>query len=59
MSVAVVIGLVFLPVAMYGLAWMLAVGRGWMGVTALPRARNVMHVIRRGPGPGHRSPRTS
>jgi hypothetical protein len=52
MSVAVVIGLVLLPVAMYGLACVLAAGRGWMGVTALPRARNVIHVIRRALSPG-------
>jgi hypothetical protein len=49
MSVAMTIGLVLLPSAMYGLAWMLTAGRKWTGVTALPRARNVVHSIRRGP----------
>ncbi len=46
MSVYLLIGLVLLPVGMYGLALALAVGRQWMGRIAIPHARNVARSIR-------------
>jgi hypothetical protein len=53
MNLAMMFALVLLPVAMYGLAWTLAACRDWLGVTALPRARNVARSIRLTP-PRHR-----
>jgi hypothetical protein len=60
MSVGITVGLVLLPVAMYGLAVLLAACRDWFGVTGLPRARNVARLVsparRRGLGePGQPS----
>ena len=46
MSFYLVVGLVLLPVGMYGLALALAVGRQWIGMTAIPHARNVALSIR-------------
>jgi hypothetical protein len=53
MSVALLICLVLLPVMMYLLAWSLAACRDWLGVVALPRARNVARSIRPGAQPTH------
>jgi putative exporter of polyketide antibiotics len=40
MSWIVVLVLVLLPAAMYGLAFVLNAARAWLGVTGLPRARS-------------------
>ncbi|MDT7607363.1 MAG: hypothetical protein QOG96_1866 [Pseudonocardiales bacterium] len=45
MSVGITVGLVLLPAAMYGLALLLATCRDWLGVTGVPRARNVARLI--------------
>lgn len=44
MSVYVVLGLVLLPAAMYGLAFVLNVTRNWLGVSGLPRARSAIRA---------------
>jgi hypothetical protein len=46
MSVAMVVAVVLLPVAMYGLASLLAGCRDWPGVTGAPRTRNLVRSIR-------------
>ena len=51
MSLYVVLGLVLLPAAMYGLAFVLNATRNWLGVSGLPRARSAL----RGSSPGIRS----
>jgi hypothetical protein len=38
----VVLLLVLLPAAMYGLALLLNIGRTWLGITGLPRARRAV-----------------
>jgi hypothetical protein len=51
MSVFLMLGLVLLPAAMYGLAFALNTARTWFGVAALPRARSAILL-----GPARRSP---
>jgi hypothetical protein len=46
MNVAVVVGLVLLPVLMYGVALLLATCRDWLGITGVPRARALVRSIR-------------
>lgn len=46
MNAAIVVALVLLPVAMYGLALLLAAIRSWVGITALPRARHLVRALR-------------
>jgi hypothetical protein len=45
MSIGIVLALVLLPVAMYGLAWLLAACRSWLGVSGVPRARRFARAI--------------
>jgi hypothetical protein len=47
-SLTVVVALVLLPAAMYGLALALAATRTWLGITGIPRARNVVRAARLG-----------
>lgn len=49
MNAAIVVALVLLPVAMYGLALLLAAAREWLGITGLPRARYLVRAARRRP----------
>jgi hypothetical protein len=46
MGMGVVVALVLLPAAMYGLATLLAACREWMGLTGIPRARNLSRALR-------------
>jgi hypothetical protein len=46
MSIGMVVGLVLLPVLLYGLALLMAACRDWLGVTGAPRARNLVRAIR-------------
>ncbi|MCU1649204.1 MAG: hypothetical protein JWQ60_353, partial [Pseudonocardia sp.] len=46
MSLTVVVALVLLPAVMYGLALALAATRTWLGITGIPRARNVVRSVR-------------
>lgn len=48
MSLTVVVALVLLPAVMYGLALALAATRTWLGITGIPRARNVVRAARLG-----------
>jgi len=54
MSIGMTVGLVLLPVAMFGLAWLLAACRTWLGVTGLPRARYLARGLRPAPQRGPR-----
>lgn len=56
MSLAVVVVLVLLPVFMYALALGLAAARTWLGISGIPRARNVVRAVREGRA-GRREPR--
>lgn len=56
MSLTVVVALVLLPAVMYGLALALAATRAWLGITGIPRARNVVRAVRQGRA-GRREPR--
>jgi hypothetical protein len=47
-SLTVVVALVLLPAVMYGLALALAATRTWLGITGIPRARNVVRAARLG-----------
>jgi len=47
-SLTVVVALVLLPAAMYGLALALAATRTWLGITGIPRARHVVRAARLG-----------
>jgi hypothetical protein len=47
-SLSVVVVLVLLPAVMYALALGLAAARTWLGISAIPRARNVVRAVRQG-----------
>jgi len=55
-SLTVVVVLVLLPVFMYALALGLAAARTWLGISGIPRARNVVRAVRQGRA-GRREPR--
>jgi len=49
MSIGMIVGLVLLPVLLYGLALLMAACRDWLGLTGAPRARNLVRAIRPAP----------
>jgi len=55
-SLTVVVVLVLLPVFMYALALGLAAARTWLGISGIPRARNIVRAVRQGRA-GRREPR--
>jgi len=57
MSIGMVVGLVLLPVLLYGMALLLAACRDWLGVTGAPRARNLVRAIRPAPRGSAERPR--